>query len=133
MVLLCMIGCSAVVGLFFTCLGTNARLSAPTACVVDNLNQNIYVTDAGNHVLRRYNTGTNAITTVCGSGAASFADGVAAGAGLNNPNGISMDVGGNMYIADTGQQHQRWPQHQYHFVHVAMRVLAVLLHSHYQQ
>lgn len=41
------------------------------------------------------------MSTFAGSGAASFADGTGLAASFNTPKGITVDTGGNLYVADT--------------------------------
>ncbi len=61
---------------------------------------NLYVVDTGNHRVRKVASGV--ITTITGTGVGGFSGdgGLAAGAELNNPAGIAIDGGGNLYVAD---------------------------------
>ena len=61
-----------------------------------------YFTDTMNNCVRMIDT-DNTITTIIGTGTASFSgdSGAAASATLNNPYGICVDTGFNIYIADT--------------------------------
>jgi sugar lactone lactonase YvrE len=81
---------------------TAAELDLPTALAVDAAG-NVYVADTDNHRVRRIAAGTGLITTVAGNGAEGFAgDGSAAiAASIDSPNGLVVDVAGNMFIADT--------------------------------
>jgi hypothetical protein len=82
---------------------TSAALNTPTNAVVDAAN-NIYMVDAGNHVIRRIDS-TGKITTYVGTGGTSGYSGdgsVATGAVLNSPQSVVLDAAGNLYIADTG-------------------------------
>ena len=77
--------------------GTNALFSQTYALASDSVG-NIYVTDAGNGLIRIIST-NGAVTTLAGSSGS--ADGFYTAAGFNFPYGIALDNFGNIYIADT--------------------------------
>lgn len=62
---------------------------------------NFYIVDAENERIRMVDT-SGAITTVAGNGNASFSGdgGPATDAELNEPSGVAVDAGGDLYIAD---------------------------------
>jgi sugar lactone lactonase YvrE len=90
---------------------TLAALDTPTGVAVDALG-NIYVADRHNQRVRKIGV-DGTITTLAGSGAASFAggysgDGAAAtSAAMAKPSGVSVDAAGNVYIADTDNERIR--------------------------
>ena len=80
--------------------GANARFSTPLGITVDAQN-NLYVTDASRHTVRKI-TPAGTVSTIAGSsGAAAYADGVGIAARFNQPHGIAVDGIGNLYVADT--------------------------------
>jgi trimeric autotransporter adhesin len=82
---------------------TSAALSSPRTVTAD-ASGNIYIADADNNRIRMVTVSTGIITTVAGSGSypGSIGDGgPATSARLSNPNGITVDVLGNIYIADS--------------------------------
>jgi hypothetical protein len=83
-----------------------ATLNHPTALASDG-SGNLYLADTDSHRIRKI-TGTT-ITTVAGDGEQFFSgDGAAAtAAGLDSPNGVAVDVAGNIYIGDTHNQRVR--------------------------
>ncbi|MBI4459000.1 MAG: hypothetical protein HY648_02940 [Acidobacteria bacterium] len=85
-----------------------ATLRFPLGVAVDAAG-NVYIADAGNHVIRKVTVPSNIISTVVGNGVGAGTDkgsfsgngGFATSAGLNTPNDVTLDVAGNIYIADT--------------------------------
>ena len=81
---------------------TSAQLMDPSGVSVD-ISGNVYIVDAFNHKIRMVNS-LSIINTFAGTGTAgdSGDSGLATIAQLNNPNGVSVDISGNVFIADTG-------------------------------
>ncbi len=79
---------------------TAAQLYAPNGVAVDSAG-NLYISDTGNHRIRKVTAGT--ISTVAGNGTQGFSGdgGPATAAQLRYPNGVAVDSAGNLYIADT--------------------------------
>lgn len=74
----------------------------------------IYLADTGNQRIRavRSQTGSGGATiwtvsTLAGNGTAGFADGPGALARFNNPQGVAVDAGGVVYVADTANNRIR--------------------------
>ena len=69
---------------------------------------NVYVTDRGNHRVRRIDT-AGMISTIAGTGEPGFSGdgGPAAQAQLAGPAGVAADASGNIYIADLGNHRIR--------------------------
>ncbi len=63
---------------------------------------NVYVSDSGNQRIRRVAAATGIVTTVAGTGAASYSSdgGLAVNSSLYLPAGVAVDSSGNLYIAD---------------------------------
>lgn len=80
----------------------DALLNAPFRVRIDARNGDIYVSDTGNHRVRRIDA-TGIITTVAGTGSAGYGGdgGPATGADLNSPYDARMGLDGRLYIADT--------------------------------
>jgi len=84
-------------GGLFDAMGTSARFTGPTALAID-LQNNIYVLDAGNFSIRKITAG-GMVTTLAG-GQQGYADGNGAAAQFYNPNAIAADAAGNVYVAE---------------------------------
>ncbi len=76
----------------------NAALLSPRGLAIDGKG-NIYVADAGDHRVRKVDS-IGRITTAAGGGLGWGDGGQAASAALNGPSGITVDGGGNLYIAE---------------------------------
>jgi sugar lactone lactonase YvrE len=90
---------------------TSATLSFPTGVAVD-AQDDVYIADSANNVIRRVDASTGMITTVAGDYAAdqvanaclggfSGDGGVATSAQLNDPEAVALDGAGDLFIADT--------------------------------
>ena len=81
--------------------------TVPTGIAFDGAGS-LYVADTGNNRVRKV-TAAGIVTTVAGSGAQGYSGdgGLAVQADLNQPTGIAFDSGGNLYIADWGNQRIR--------------------------
>ncbi|NDG70933.1 MAG: hypothetical protein EBY32_06420, partial [Proteobacteria bacterium] len=81
-------------------IGVTASFNRPRGVAVDN-SGNVYVADEGNNKIRKI-LPNGAVSTLAGSGAASFNDGNGTTAGFNRPFGVAVDLQENVYVADTG-------------------------------
>ena len=81
-------------------VATSAQLAGPMGVSVD-ISGNVYIADSYNNKIRMVSS-TGIITTIAGTGAVgSNGDGGAAtSAQLNSPEGVSVDISGNVYISD---------------------------------
>jgi sugar lactone lactonase YvrE len=81
---------------------TSAELSSPEGIAVDGAG-NLYIADTYNSVIRKVTAATGVISTVAGNGNFGYSgdSGPATSAELSNPDGVAVDAGGNLYIADT--------------------------------
>jgi sugar lactone lactonase YvrE len=81
---------------------TSATLNSPHGLAIDT-GGNLYIADTLNSVIRRVAASTGVITTVAGNGTPGFSGNGARAihAELNEPQGVAVDAGGNLYIADT--------------------------------
>jgi sugar lactone lactonase YvrE len=81
--------------------GSVARFRNPRGIARDG-EGNLYVSDWGNHTIRKVTT-AGVVTTVAGTATqAGAVDGVGSAARFRSPEGIAVDAAGNLYVADTG-------------------------------
>ena len=81
-------------------IGTSARFTNPSGIAVD-AGGTLYVTDTGNHTIRKITPG-GVVTTFAGTaGHAGNADGTGTQAQFREPYGIAIDANGYVYVADT--------------------------------
>jgi len=86
----------------------SAVLNTPES-VTFNGKGDLFLSDTGNHVVRKIDGSTGVISTVAGTGKAGFSGdgGVGTAAALNTPWGIATDAIGNLYVADLSNQRIR--------------------------
>lgn len=86
---------------------TAARLSGPWSVTVSQAGE-VYIADQNNHSIRKVDT-SGTIRTIAGNGTPDFSgDGaLASAAALNVPASVVIDVAGNLYIADSGNNRVR--------------------------
>lgn len=81
--------------------GSAARFHNPTALAVDTAG-NVYVADEVNETVRKV-TPNGVVTTLAGfPESAGASDGTGNAARFDNLNGLAVDMDGNIYVADTG-------------------------------
>jgi sugar lactone lactonase YvrE len=78
--------------------GASASFNFPIGVAVDT-SGNVYVADSLNHVIRKINS-IGSVTTLAGSGVATFADGTGNAASFNYPYGAAVDSSGNVFVSD---------------------------------
>ena len=78
--------------------GTSARFSSPIGITSDGTN--LYVTDSGNHTIRKIDF-NGEVTTIVGAGSIGADDGFKTSAKFYYPRGITTD-GKNLYVTDYG-------------------------------
>ena len=78
----------------------NTNLASPYGVVADATSKLLYVSDTYSHVIRKMDGQYSSV--YAGLGVPGFVNGTATQAKFNNPSGLAMDVLGNIYVADAG-------------------------------
>lgn len=81
-----------------------AFFTTPTGLALDATGAFLYVSETPSHRIRRVETATGVVTTLCGSGLPAWADGQGTQASLNLPQHMTIDASGMLYVADSGAQ-----------------------------
>jgi len=80
--------------------GTAAEFNNPASVAVDN-QENVYVADLNNDVVRKI-TSAGVVTLFAGQpGAPGYVDGLSANAAFNSPGGVAVDGSNNVYVTDS--------------------------------
>jgi sugar lactone lactonase YvrE len=81
--------------------GRAAQFSRPSAVAADRAG-NLYVADTDNSTIRKIVIATGEVSTLAGTaGRYGGTDGIGAAAEFGSPQGLAVDDGGNLYVADT--------------------------------
>lgn len=93
---------AGISGVFGKLDGTTAvaTFSAPSGVAV-NSNEDVYVADTGNSLIRKI-TAAGQVTTLAGDGTPGAKDATGTDASFSSPRGIAVDSHGDVYVADTG-------------------------------
>jgi hypothetical protein len=88
---------------------TAGLLRSPWGIAIDDATQDLYISDYGDHRVRKITAGTDLITTIAGTGTAGYnEDGIpATDAQLNFPSGLTVDAAGAVLVADRGNHRIR--------------------------
>jgi sugar lactone lactonase YvrE len=85
-----------------------AELNDPSGVALDGAG-NVYIADTGNSVIRKITAATGTIATIAGDGVEGYGgdNGAATSARLNAPAGVSVDLAGDVVVADTANHRVR--------------------------
>ena len=87
--------------------GSSASFNYPVGLAMINA-ATLYVADSDNHRIREIAVGTGAVTTLAGSGTASYADGTGSSASFNRPWYMCLSPDGStMYLSEPGNDRLR--------------------------
>jgi DNA-binding beta-propeller fold protein YncE len=84
-----------------TTTASTARLSQPAGIAIYSVGNVVYVADTGNSTIRKISF--SGVSTLAGkAGTTGLADGTGTSALFTNPTGLAVDISGNVYVADSG-------------------------------
>ena len=86
-------------------IGSMARFKYPCGLVTDR-EGNLYVSDYGNHTIRKI-TPRGVVSTYAGTGKAGDANGFRLSASFNHPYGLALDESGNLFVGDVANHRIR--------------------------
>ena len=89
---------------FLDASGTIAQFDNPRGIAVDT-SGNVYVADANNHRVRQIVISTGQVSTLAGSSTQGTLDSTGTNAQFVRPQGITVDMSGNVYLADAFNQY----------------------------
>jgi sugar lactone lactonase YvrE len=69
---------------------------------MDSYGNTLYLANYGTHSILKISIQSGVTTLLAGSGSPSFANGVGSNASFNGPQGVGVDLAGNVYVADSG-------------------------------
>ena len=101
--------------------GAGASFNYPIGVAVTVDGEVVFVAEQNNNRVRMIHVATQAVTTLAGSGSATFADGTGAGASFYQPFALTGD-GGVVFVAD-------YLNHRIRMIHVATQVVTTLAGS----
>jgi sugar lactone lactonase YvrE len=78
--------------------GASAKFGGPRHICIDT-SGNFYVSDWVTHTIRKISP-TGVVSTLAGNGSPGYVDGIGNTSQFNSPNGIAVDLLGNIYVAD---------------------------------
>jgi streptogramin lyase len=84
---------------------STAKFRNPLGIAV-GLDGTVYVADYGNHAIRAISI-SGVVSTLAGSGAAGYADGVGTSAQFRSPYSVAVDSANNIYVAESGNHRIR--------------------------
>lgn len=81
-------------------IGTASSFNSPRGLAID-VTGNLYVADQASNMIRKI-TSAGVVTTYAGTGASGSTNGTAVTASFNSPCGVALDLNGNLYVGDSG-------------------------------
>ena len=79
----------------------DAKFLYPSGVAVD-ADGNVFISDTGNHRIRKITAVSGMVTTMAGTGVAGFTDGTLEIAQFSSPQALAVDASGSVVVADTG-------------------------------